>query len=206
MRLVVWLVIVTLLLLGRFLGDLRYTAAIAPLVIAALWFGAPVFLRGAIAAVAAALLIASLAGGVALLVGVLPCVFAALIGWLFARSLLRGRQPLIVRAIGILDGDEPLADPAVIRYATRLTCLWALCQFLLAAFGLLCAVHATWGWPNIALPAPGTFGALILPLAVVALFVGEFFLRPHLLPQAPRTHLIAFVRELGRIWPQLIER
>jgi hypothetical protein len=205
MRLAVWLAIIALVALGRILGDERFTAAIAPIVIVALWFGAPPTLRGAVAISAVALLVAWLADGVGLLVDALPIVIAALIGWLFARSLLGGRQPLIARAITAIDGPEPLADPAVRSYATRLTGLWAACQFLLASFGLLCVARAHWTTPNIALPAPAVFAALILPLAVITLFIAEFVLRPYVLPQAPRQDLLGFVRALARVWPQLIE-
>lgn len=205
MRLAVWLAIIALVIAGRVLADERYIAAVAPLVIVALWFGAPRALRGAVAASAAVLLVAWMDGGVALLVDILPVVIAALVGWLFARSLLRGRRPLIVLAIGMIDGAEPLADPAVRRYAVRLTRAWAACQFALAAFGTLCVVHAHWTWLDIALPSPRLF-ALILPLTVVLLFIGEFMLRRYLLPQAPRQPLIAFVHGLARAWPQLIEK
>lgn len=206
MRLAVWSIIIALAVAGHVLGDERYTAAIAPVVIVFLWFGAPAALRGAVAAMAVALLAAWLLGGVALLVDVLPTLFAALIGWFFARSLLHSRQPFIARAIAKLEGAEQLADPAVTRYAKRLTQFWTVCQFALAAFGILCVAHVYLGWPAIRLPAPALFGALILPSTVIVLFVVEFTLRPLLLPQAKRQGLFAFVRDLAVAWPQLIEK
>lgn len=205
MRLAIWLTVVALVIVGRTLGDERYIAAVAPLVIVALWFGAPRVLRGSVAAVAAVLLATWVGGGFALLIDMLPLVIAALVGWLFARSLLRGREPLIARAIAVIDGTEPLADPAVANYARWLTSVWAGSQLLLTAFGLACIAHAHSTWPALDLPAPRTF-ALILPLIVCALFIGEFVLRPYLLPQAPRQSLFAFVRALARAWPQLIEK
>ncbi len=204
MRAALWVIIIALAVLSRVSGDDRYIAAVAPLVVVALWFAGPRALRGAVALSAVALLGAWF-GGVALLVDVLPIVIAALIGWLFARSLLGGREALIARAIAAIDGSAPLADPAVMRYAVRLTRLWAGCQFALGAFGLLCVAHAHWGWPSWALPTPRLF-ALILPLVVIVLFVSEFALRPLLLPQAPRKPLLAFVRELAQVWPRLIEK
>lgn len=206
MRLAVWSIIIALAVAGHVLGDERYTAAIAPVVIVFLWFGAPAALRGAVVAIAAALLAAWLFGGIALLVDILPALFAALIGWFFARSLLHGRQPLIARAIAELEGPEQLADPAVRRYAKRLTQFWTACQFSLAAFGMFCVAHAYSGWPAIRLPTPGLFGALILPSTVIVLFVVEFTLRPLLLPQAKRQGLFTFVRDLAVAWPQLIEK
>ncbi len=205
MRAALWVIIIALAVLSRVSGDDRYIAAVAPLVMVALWFAAPGALRGAVALSAVALLGAWCGGGVALLVDVLPISIAVLIGWLFARSLLGGREPLIARAIAAIDGSAPLADPAVVRYAERLTCLWAGCQFALGAFGLLCVAHAHWAWPSWPLPTPRLF-ALILPLVVIVLFVSEFTLRPLLLPQAPRKQLLAFVRALAHAWPRLIEK
>jgi hypothetical protein len=205
MRVALWVIIIALVVVGRASGDDRYIAAVAPLVIIVLWFAAPVALRSAVALSALALFAAWLGGADALLVDVLPIVIAALVGWLFARSLLGGREPLIARAIAAIDGAEPLADPAVRRYALGLTRLWAGCQFGLAAFGLLCVAHLHWTWPSWPLPTPRQF-ALILPLAVIVLFVAEFALRPLLLPQAPRKELLAFVRALAQAWPRLIEK
>lgn len=55
------------------------------------------------------------------------------------------------------------------------------------------------------MPSPRAYD-LILPLAVAALFFGEFLLRPLLLPQMPRHTPFGFLRALGRVWPELIER
>lgn len=205
MRLFIWFLIITLVALGRLLGDDRYTAAVAPIVVGALWFGVPRSLRVAIVVIASVLFGAWLAGGTGLLVDALPGTFAALVGWLFARTLLRGRQPLIARAISVIDGPGELDDPAIVRYARRLTALWALVQSVLALLGLLCAAHAHGAWPSFAFPSPTLFGGLILPATVVLLFVAEFVARGWLLPQAPRKNLLAFARDLAHAWPQLIE-
>jgi len=205
MRVALWVIIIALVVLGRMSGDDRYIAAVAPLVVVVLWFAAPAALRSAVALIAVALLAAWYTGGDGLLVDVLPIAIAALVGWLFARSLLGGREPLIARAIAAIDGSEPLADPSVRRYAMRLTRVWAGCQFALAAFGLLCVAHFHWAWPAWTLPTPRQF-ALLLPLVVIGLFVTEFALRPALLPQAPRKQLFAFVRALAHAWPRLIEK
>ncbi len=163
MRALVWLAIVFAVVLGHVLGDERISAAVAPLVILALWFGAPRILRSAVLLVAAAVAFAWILDGASAIVDILPCLIAGLIGWLFARSLLRGRQPLIARAISAMDGIEPLHDPAVARYAKRLTCLWATFQFVLALFGLLCVIGVH-GIAMSFLPSPHAFGMLILPL------------------------------------------
>ena len=134
----------------------------------------------------------------------LPALIAALIGWLFARTLARGRRPLIARAIAAIDGAQWLDDPAVADYSRRLTAIWAAWQFALATCAALLALHAHGFFAAAALPSPRVFGWIILPLAVTALFLGEFLLRPHLLPQAPRRGLFAFLAALIRHWPALL--
>jgi uncharacterized membrane protein len=139
-----------------------------------------------------------------MMIDLLPAAIAAFVGWLFARSLIAPRRPLIVRAIAVIDGAAWLDEIAVARYARRLTALWAAFQTLLAAFGLLCVLHAR-GMIAVPMPSPRAYD-LILPLAVAMLFFGEFLLRPRLLPQVPRHALVGFLRELGRVWPELIEK
>ena len=109
-----------------------------------------------------------------------------------------------MRAIAAIDGEAYLRDAAVVRYATRLTLLWAIFQFALVAVCLLCVLHERGLFPWPTLP-PRLFGATVLPLAVATLFFGEFLLRRRLLPQAPRHTLPGFLGALGRVWPKLIE-
>lgn len=144
--------------------------------------------------------------GNALLRDALPVLLTSFVAWLFARTLRAGRTPLIARAIAALDGPQWLADPAIARYAWRLTLLWATYLFLLASVVATLALHARYGatsstWTQTA----QRFGAPGLPLAVAALFIGEFALRRRLLPQAPRYGFFAFVRGLIRHWPALLD-
>ena len=135
----------------------------------------------------------------------LPALIAAAIGWLFARTLARGRSPLIARAIAAIDGPQWLNDSTIAAYARRLTAVWAAWQFALAACAALVALHAHGFFANAAwLPLPRAFGWIVLPLAVAVLFLGEFLLRPRLLPQAPRRGLFAFLAALIRHWPALL--
>ena len=130
------------------------------------------------------------------LLDAVPALIAALVGALFASTLRRGHRPLIARAIAAIDGASLLDDPRVARYARTLTAIWAVYQFALAAL----AVALMWR----AAPLPGWVTALWLPAAVAALFLGEFALRPRLLPQAPRHGLFGFVGKLIRAWPSLL--
>jgi predicted LPLAT superfamily acyltransferase/uncharacterized membrane protein len=138
------------------------------------------------------------------LLDALPALIAALIGWLFARTLVRGRTPLIARAIAAIDGAELLSDPKVAHYARRLTLVWVVYQFILAVIAAVLALHAH-GW--LALPVstiPSGFEFIWLPVAVALMFLGEFAMRSRLLPQAPRHNLFVFGGKLIRAWPQLL--
>ena len=205
MRILVWLAILALALLGRWEHSDAITAAIVPVALLFLGVASPPTLRGAVAVIAVAEAAAWWFGGAGLMIDILPAAIAAFVGWLFARSLLAPRTPFIARAIAAIEGEAQLRDAAIVRYARRLTMLWAIFQFALAALCLLCVLHERGGFA-LPLPPPRTFGATILPAAVAALFFGEFLLRPRLLPQAPRYSLNHFLRELGRTWPQLIEK
>lgn len=140
-----------------------------------------------------------------LLRAALPALIPALIATLFARSLRRDSTPLIARAIAALDGPQWLADPAIARYARRLTAIWALALAALASAVVALAVRASFAaafWPW--LPSATRFGAIGVPLAVLALLLGEFVLRPHWLPQAPRKKVFEFLHGLVVAWPTLL--
>lgn len=128
--------------------------------------------------------------------GALPVLLPALVAALFANSLRDGHRPLIARAIAAIDGPALLADAAVARYARRLTWLWA---FYLAALAMIVAVLVV-----LKLPAAARSGALGVPVAALALLLGEFFLRRRLLPQAPRHSLFGFLRAIVVAWPALL--
>jgi uncharacterized membrane protein len=136
----------------------------------------------------------------------LPIIVTAAIGFAFAHSLGRGRTPLIARAIARIDGAQWLADAAIARYARRLTWIWAIHLFMLAAI-LATATALTYFADAVGprLPSPARLGAIGVPLAIAALLLGEFYLRPVLLPQAPRHGLYAFLRGLIVNWPQLLD-
>ncbi|HEY8010297.1 MAG TPA: hypothetical protein VIE67_04805 [Rudaea sp.] len=204
MRVSAWFVVLALVVLGEVLHNETIAVAAVPVVLAVLWLTSPHALRGTILVVAVCAAILLIAGGAGCMIDSLPALVASLVGWVFARSLLHGRTPLIARAIAAIDGAQQLDDAAVARYAVRLTFMWAIYQGVLALVGTLCVAHAHGGLAAIALPSPGMFGAM-LPLAVAALFLGEFALRPLLIPQAPRRGLFAFLRDLVRVWPDLIE-
>ena len=186
MRPALWLAILALALLGRWLHSDAVTAAIVPVALVFFLLATPPGLRGAIVVMAVFEALAWAIGGAAMMLDLLPAIIAAFIGWLFARSLIAPRTALIARAIAAIEGENYLHDAAIARYAQRLTLLWAVFQFGLALLCALCLLRSH-GWMFAAtLPPPRTFAATVLPLAVALLFFGEFFLRRWLLPAYPR--------------------
>jgi uncharacterized membrane protein len=204
-RVLGWLGIIALAVCARWFDSAPLRAVCVPALLLLIASSAPMTMRLPliVLAVLTALPI-GLGFGDALL-DTTPALVAALVGWMFARTLLRDRRPLIARAVVAMDGPQLLEDPAVARYTRRLTLIWALYQAALAAIALILALCAWYGplrWP--ALPGPRLFGVVWLPLAVAALVLAEFVLRPRLLPQAPPRSLYAFVRDLVRAWPALL--
>ncbi|HZP65253.1 MAG TPA: hypothetical protein VFB32_03010 [Rudaea sp.] len=205
LRLAGWLGIATLALCGYLWDSDACRIACAVTILALLAISAPPALRRVLACFAlAGAAIAALRGADAL-VDAVPALAAGFVAWLFARTLQRGRLPLIARAIVAIDGPAQLEDPAVVRYARRLTLLWTVLQTALAAVAALLALRAQ-GLIALPLeaPSPRVFGAFVLPAAVVAVFLGEFHLRSTLLPQAPLHRLLPFVRAIVRAWPALL--
>ena len=197
-RAIGWLC-VAVLAIGAHVFDndwLRGATAFAAIGLIAVF--APASLRialGVLAAIAAGVLIGF---GTNTLLDALPALIAAFVAFLFARTLLPNRTPLIARAIVAIDGPEWLAKPHVARYARSLTAVWAIYQSLLAALALAAMYHVAW------LPGPRVFG-IVLPIAVATLFIAEFMIRPVWLPDVPRHSLLSFARRLILAWPTLLD-
>lgn len=205
MRLAGWLALVAIALAGHYLDNAALRAGCMPALLLLFAVAAPPSLRPALLAAALLLVVPIVLGRGENVLDLTPALIAGLVALLFARTLRGGRRPLIARAIVAIDGPRQLDDAAVARYARRLTWVWAVYQATLAALALLLALHR-WGWPQVAawLPGPRLFGIVILPLAVALLALGEFVLRPRLLPQAPRHRLHAFALGLVRAWPAIL--
>jgi uncharacterized membrane protein len=205
-RAIAWLGIVALAVCAYAFDSDGCRVVCAFAVLALIGIAAPRTLRWPLALAALIALTLIVAGGVNRLLDALPALIAGLIAWIFARTLRHGRVPLIGRAIAALEGATQLDDPVVARYARRLTWVWAIYQSALAGIAALLAAHAAGRLDWLATPGfnPRVFGAIVLPVAVAILFLGEFVLRRRLLPQAPQHSLFVFVRNLVRVWPSLI--
>jgi uncharacterized membrane protein len=205
LRIVAWLGVVALAILATGLDSALLRGLCLPAVLLTLAAGAR-SLRVALLCLAAVALIPPLLGYGEAALALTPALVAALIAWIFARTLVRRRRPLIARMIAAMDGAQTLQEAAIDRYARRLTAFWAAYQGALALIGLLLAAHAwfspaRWPW----LPDARLFGVLILPAAVAALLLVEFALRKHLLPQAPQRSLPAFLRGVVLAWPAALD-
>ncbi len=147
-----------------------------------------------------------------LLLALPPALFTAWAAWFFARSLRRGRQPLVAAIIEALHRQAGMAmTPALYRYGRRVTAMWAWSLALLAAVdaGLaLCAVpggvlarlgHAP-RW-SVADGTASLFANLLAWGVVGGLMAGEYLLRHRRFAQRPYRDLPDFVRRLGALGP-----
>lgn len=132
---------------------------------------------------------------------------------LFARTLARGREPLIARVIAALEGRERLALPRVAAYARGLTLAWAVLfgaqAWLLAAL-VACVVPegalAAFGVPApVPLRGEGWHWYLHLGsyLLVLVFLVAEYAFRRWRLRHIPHASLPRFIGRLVRRWPAL---
>ena len=106
----------------------------------------------------------------------------------FGVTLRRGAQPLIARlAERVHDG----LTPAMERYTRKVTLAWTVYFCAMAALSV--AVHALAPFTTWAM-----FANLLTPLALVAMFVGEYTLRYRLHPEFERASLKDMVRAYSR--------
>ncbi|MEO6365048.1 MAG: ketosynthase [Luteimonas sp.] len=73
-----------------------------------------------------------------------PFAFIALVAWWFARSLLRGRVPLITKIVAALEHTTALElEPELRRYTRALTAAWAALLAIIGLSNLTLALIAT---------------------------------------------------------------
>lgn len=163
-------------------------------------------------ALAALLLVPAALGRVQLALAGLPIAILGALSWLFARSLTR--EPLIVRCIRVIEGEQRLALPGVAHYARGVTAYWAIVlglqALVLAAIWLLARpggvldaldVAVPFAMPRATLtwyPEIGCWAVLIVA------FTGEYVFRRWTLRRIPHPPLKRFLARLVQRWPQLI--
>jgi uncharacterized membrane protein len=111
-----------------------------------------------------------------------------LLGFVFGRTLVGGREPLVASFARLVHGQLP---PEVQRYARQVTVAWTL--FFAALFTASCALYlagelAAWSFlANIA-----------SPLLIAAMFAGEYFVRHRVLPDWERVGILRGIRAFAR--------
>ena len=103
----------------------------------------------------------------------------------FARTLLAGRKPLCVSFAEAIHGSY--LPPAHAHYAKQVTIAWAVffaLMVLVSTALFFFAPLAVWSF---------FVNFLTLPL-VALMFIVEYFVRHHVLPDAPQAHILAAVK------------
>jgi uncharacterized membrane protein len=164
-------------------------------------------------AISAATLALTLAHRGDLTLDFMPVMVNAALCHLFARTLMRGREPLIARVIAVVEGADRLALPGVDAYARELTRAWALvlgAQAMFLSIVILCAVPdgllARFGVaPPIALAGDGWRWYLHLGsyACVFAFMAIEYAWRRWHLRRIPHLPMTTFATRLARRWPAL---
>ncbi|MDO5609776.1 MAG: ketosynthase [Pseudomonadota bacterium] len=149
--------------------------------------------------------------GFSLALLLVPVVFLGMFSWLFTRTLLPGRTPLISRIVAAMEGDaDGQLSPELYRYSRNLTVIWALALGLLALSNLLLALIAV---PGGLLAELGirpvvqvsdrqwSWFANIVNYGVVGLiFVIEYICRAHRFPGRYKSPL-DFIRRAAALGP-----
>jgi uncharacterized membrane protein len=105
------------------------------------------------------------------------------LGLWFGSTLLAGRTPLITGLARQLHREMP---PALVHYTRQVTLAWVVYFMAMAAASLLLFVAAPFSVWSL-------FANLLTPLALVAMFVGEYLLRYRLHPEFERVSVRAAI-------------
>lgn len=144
----------------------------------------------------------------------MPVMVNAALCYLFASTLARGSEPLIARAIAVLESPARLALPRVAGYARALTRAWAVLLGAQATFLtilILCAVPdgliAGFG-AEPPIEISGGLWRWYLNLGsyatVLAFLVLEYAYRRWYLRHIAHIPLLTFMARLVRRWPALV--
>ncbi len=153
-------------------------------------------------------------GWITLALDMVPILFNAAVCLLFARTLRRGHEPLVIRIIRVMEGEVRLDLPGVRVYARHVTMFWALLLGLQTAVllllwmtvapgGLLAvlALHGPWAVDARHAVWYTHLGVYLLPLLGM---LAEHSVRRLALRHMSHLSLPAFGRRLLQRWPQLL--
>jgi uncharacterized membrane protein/3-hydroxymyristoyl/3-hydroxydecanoyl-(acyl carrier protein) dehydratase len=142
-----------------------------------------------------------------------PVLLNVFLAWLFGHTLARNSTPLIERLVRLLQPPGVPAEPAVIRYAGRLTRAWTALFVMLAAVNLGLAACATPGGllESIGVPAPlqvsrsvwSLFANVLNYVIVGAFFLLEYAYRRRRFRNRPYRNLPEFLRLAAAAGPAL---
>jgi uncharacterized membrane protein/3-hydroxymyristoyl/3-hydroxydecanoyl-(acyl carrier protein) dehydratase len=151
---------------------------------------------------------------VALVLFLPPVLLNVFLAWLFGHTLARNSTPLIERLVHLLQPPGAPAEPAVIRYAGRLTRAWTALFVLLATVNLGLASCTTPGGllESIGVPAPlpvsrsgwSLFANVLNYAIVAAFFLLEYAYRRRRFPNRPYRNLTEFLRLAAAAGPALV--
>lgn len=143
-----------------------------------------------------------------------PILINAYLAWLFGRTLVSTRTPIIVKLVQLLHGPEEQLDDSIVQYASQLTAAWTA---LFVTLGLVNLVLALLAEPGGLMMAAGftppatvpretwSLFANVLNYAIVAaFFLAEYAYRRRRFPQQPYRGLFDFLRRAITIAPAML--
>ena len=165
-------------------------------------------------ALAALLLVPALMGHPELALMALPVLFLAAIGWMFARTLARGAEPLVTRLVRVIEGEARVNLPGVRGYTRGVTLFWASLLAAMALLSLLIALLAVpGGWlATLGMTVPFALPGSLLAwypeagcwIVLLAAFAGEYVFRRWRLRHISHPPAHRFVAQIVRRWPALM--
>ncbi len=148
-----------------------------------------------------------LRGAGALALDAMPVLVNVALCWLFARTLRRGREPLIAQFIRVIEGPQRLALPKVAAYARGLTLTWSVLLGAQAGVLALLLVWSAAAGANL-LAVPGSAWRIYLHLGsyalVPAFLILEYAYRRWHLRDVPHLPLAQFIARLAHCWRSML--
>lgn len=156
----------------------------------------------------AALVGALWAGEVPAVMDTLAVIINAAVGWVFARTLWHGREPLITQVVRRITSAAHLEEPGVRSYTRTLTAVWAAILWLQAA-----VLAVVWWLLHVGVPFAPAAG--LVPwlegylryasyLLVPLVFAIEYPVRCYRMPNVERPPFTEMLRRVATDWQQTI--